>query len=54
MAIQVDVSIEDLRRRKIFVATPMYGGVCGGQFCKSIADLMSLARQYGVNVNLFL
>ena len=53
MAIQVDVSIEDLRRRKIFVATPMYGGVCGGQFCKSIADLMSLASQYGVHVNLF-
>ena len=53
MAIQVDVSIEDLRRRKIFVATPMYGGVCGGQFCKSIADLMSLASQYGIHVNLF-
>ena len=53
MAIQVDVSIEDLRRRKIFIATPMYGGVCGGQYCKSIADLMSLATQYGMQVNLF-
>lgn len=53
MAIQVDVSIEDLRRRKIFIATPMYGGACGGQYCKSIADLMSLATQYGMQVNLF-
>jgi hypothetical protein len=52
-AIEISVSIEELRKRKIFVATPMYGGVCGGQYCKSTADLAALATQYGMDVRFF-
>jgi hypothetical protein len=51
--IEITVSVEDLRKKKIFVATPMYGGVCGGQYCKSTADLASMAAQYGMDVRFF-
>jgi len=30
MAFEVKVSIEELRKRKLFLATPMYGGNCVG------------------------
>ena len=52
-AIEVSVSIEELRTRKIFVATPMYGGQCGGQYCKSTADLAAMAAGYGMDVRFF-
>jgi hypothetical protein len=52
-AIEISVSIEELRKRKIFVATPMYGGVCGGQYTKSSVDLSALAAQYGMDVRFF-
>jgi len=52
-AMEISVSIEELRKRKIFVATPMYGGICGGQYCKSTADLSGMAAQYGMDVRFF-
>jgi hypothetical protein len=52
-AIEVSVSIEELRTRKIFVATPMYGGQCGGMYTKSTADLASMAANYGMDVRFF-
>lgn len=50
---EVSVSIEELRQNKIFVATPMYGGVCGGQYTKSTADLATMAAGYGMEVQFF-
>ena len=52
-AMEISVSIEELRKRKIFVATPMYGGICGGQYCKSTADLSAISTQYGMDVRFF-
>ena len=49
----VEISLDELRKRKIFVATPMYGGACGGQYCKSTADLAMLCAQYGIEVRFF-
>ena len=51
--IEISVSIEELRTRKIFVATPMYGGQCGGMYTKSTADLASMAANYGMDVRFF-
>ena len=53
MSIEISVSIEELRKRKIFVATPMYGGMCTGQYCKSSADLAILSSKYGMDVRFF-
>ena len=52
-SIEISVSIEELRKNKIFIATPMYGGICGGQYCKSTADLSAMAAQYGMDVRFF-
>ena len=52
-SMEVSVSIEELRTRKIFVATPMYGGICGGQYCKSTADLSGMAAQYNMDVRFY-
>ena len=53
MSIEISVSIEELRKRKIFIATPMYGGMCTGQYCKSSADLAILSSKYGMDVRFF-
>jgi hypothetical protein len=52
-ALEVSVTIEELRKRKILVATPMYGGMCGGTYTKSTADLASMAAQYGMDVRFY-
>lgn len=52
-SLEISVSIEELRKRKIFVATPMYGGMCCGSYCKSTADLATMAAQYGMDVRYF-
>jgi len=52
-AYEVSVSIEELRKRKILIATPMYGGMCGGSYTKSTADLASMAAQYGMDVRFY-
>lgn len=50
---EVKVSIEDLRKRKLFVATPMYGGQCYGTYARSIADLTALCIKYGVEMKVY-
>jgi len=51
MEIKIDKA--ELQKRKIFVATPMYGGQCSGMYTKSIGDLVKLGSMYGVDVNLY-
>ena len=45
---QLNVSFDDLRKRKLFIATPMYGGNCVGLYTKSVLDLQALCTQYGI------
>jgi len=45
---EISIAIEELRKRRLFVATPMYGGQCAGMFCKSTNDLASLAMHYNI------
>jgi hypothetical protein len=53
MAISINVPIETLRKRKLMVATPMYGGQCAGMFTRSIADLSALCTHYGIEVKYY-
>jgi hypothetical protein len=48
MEIQID--IEKLRQRKLFVATPMYGGQCNGIYTRSLCDLTAMCVKYGIEV----
>ena len=50
---ELSVSIEELRKRKLFVATPMYGGQCAGMYTKSMCDLTALCTQYGIEMRSF-
>jgi hypothetical protein len=45
---EIKVNLEELRKRKLLIAVPMYGGNCTGIFAKSVADLTSLCTQYGI------
>ena len=51
--VNIEVPIEKLRERKLFVATPMYGGACAGMFAKSVADLSALCTNYGIHLQMY-
>jgi hypothetical protein len=51
--VEISIDIGKLRERKIFVATPMYGGMAGGQYCKSTADLSALCARYDIKLSFF-
>lgn len=50
---EISIDVSELRKRKILVATPMYGGMCGGQYTKSTADLAKLGAAYGMTIDFF-
>ena len=50
---QINVPIEELRKRKLFVSTPMYGGQCAGMFCRSTNDLSAAAVHHGIEVRFY-
>jgi hypothetical protein len=50
---ELSIDVVELRKRKIFVATPMYGGMCSGQYTKSSVDLVKLCERYGVEIEFF-
>ena len=45
---ELSISVEDLKKCKLFVATPMYGGMAHGLYMKSSLDLQSVCMQYGI------
>jgi hypothetical protein len=50
---EINLPVEELRKCKLFVATPMYGGQCAGMYTRSIADLTGLMAQYQVRMQLY-
>jgi len=50
---EIEIDLDILRKRKLFVATPMYGGQCHGMYTKSTADLSKLCTHYGIEVKFF-
>jgi len=47
---EISIKKEDLQKKSIFVATPMYGGMNHGLYAKACLDLQALCAQYGVLV----
>ena len=47
---EIKIDIDALRKRKLFVATPMYGGMAGGMYTRSMCDLTALCVKYGIEV----
>jgi hypothetical protein len=50
---KIEIPIVELRKRKLFVATPMYGGQCAGPFTKCCLDLNTLCLKHGIDVQFF-
>jgi len=45
---EIKISVEQLRKAKLFVATPMYGGQCHGMFTRSLTDLSAVCAQHQI------
>lgn len=45
---EIKVELEKLRKNKLFVATPMYGGMAHGLYMKSALDLQTTMNKYGI------
>lgn len=45
---EIQVKVEDLRKNKLFIATPMYGGMAHGLYIKACLDLQNIMARYGV------
>jgi len=53
MSFDIKVPISELQKKKLFVATPMYGGACAGMYARSIADLSAICAKYEIPLQLY-
>ena len=47
---EISIKKEDLQKKRLFVATPMYGGMNHGLYMKACLDLQALCIQYGIAI----
>jgi len=47
---EISITKENLQTKKLFVATPMYGGMNCGLYMKACLDLQGMCMQYGIQV----
>jgi hypothetical protein len=45
---KIEVQVDELRKYKLFVGTPMYGGQCAGLYTKSTNDLSMLCAKHDI------
>jgi hypothetical protein len=45
--------MEEMRKRKLFIATPMYGGQCYGSYTRSLMDLTLALSHYGIQFRVY-
>ena len=50
---EIKITIEDLKDKKLMIATPMYGGNCSGIFTKSTNDLCTASAKYGIDITFY-
>jgi len=50
---EIKIDIEALRKRGIFLATPMYGGQCAGMYTKSVADLSAFCANHNIPLQMY-
>lgn len=47
---EIQIKTEELQKKKLFVATPMYGGACNGMYARSMCDLTAMCLKYGIEM----
>lgn len=50
---EIKIEIEKLREGKLFLAVPMYGGMCYGMFARSVADLSALCTAHNIPLYMY-
>ena len=50
---EIKIDLEQIRKHKLFVATPMYGGQCAGMYNKSMCDLTTMCVKYGIEMRAY-
>ena len=50
---EIKIPIDELKKRKLFIATPMYGGMCAGMYTRSMADLSALCAAHGIPLQMY-
>lgn len=53
MSFEIQIPVSELQKKKLFVATPMYGGACAGMYARSIADLAAICAKYDIPLQLY-
>lgn len=51
--IEIKINTDELKKAKLFVGCPMYGGLCSGMFARSTADLAAMCASYGLQLQLY-
>lgn len=46
----LSVKIEELQKKSIFIATPMYGGMNHGSYMRACLDLQQVCMQHGIKI----
>lgn len=47
---EIKISSDELKKRKLFVATPMFGGMCHGTYARSMLELSTTCMRYGIDM----
>lgn len=50
---KIEVSIDELRKYKLFIGTPMYGAQCSGTYTKSCTDLSMMCAANGIDLRFY-
>jgi len=51
--VEINLPISELQKRKLFVATPMYGGMCTGTYTRSMMDLTALCAKNNIQLQCY-
>ena len=51
--IEIKISTEELRKKRLMLCTPMFGGMCAGMYTRSVADLSAVCAQYGIPLQIY-
>jgi len=47
---EISIKVDELKKKRLFVATPMYGGQNHGLYMKACLDLQGMCMQYGIQI----
>lgn len=46
----LEIDINEIKKRKLCIATPLFGGQCSGQYTKSFMALNNLCKEHGIEL----